>query len=124
MGDKAMTHDELIEENAKLKVQVEYWKEKYESMKELYELVNKYSDKYEKEASELSIWKEAHSGNYRNAGRPKKFDMLDQGYSVYVMHDKEGVSYRKIAGLLNMSYTSARRLHKEYMEYQETYGKK
>ena len=124
MDDKAMTHDELIEENAKLKVQVEYWKEKYESMKELYELVNKYSNKYEKEASELSIWKEAHSGNYRNAGRPKKFDMLDQGYSVYVMHDKEGVSYRKIADLLNMSYTSARRLYKEYMEYQETYGKK
>ncbi len=124
MDDKAMTQDELIEENAKLKVQVEYWKEKYESMKELYELVNKYSDKYEKEASELSIWKEAHSGNYRNAGRPKKFDMLDQGYSIYVMHDKEFLSYRKIADLLNMSYTSARRLYKEYMEYQEQYGKK
>ena len=124
MDDKTMTHDELIEENAKLKVQVEYWKEKYESMKELYELVNRYSDKYEKEASELSIWKEAHSGNYRNAGRPKKFDMLDQGYSIYVMHDKEFLSYRRIADLLNMSYTSARRLYKEYMEYQEQYGKK
>lgn len=124
MEIRPKTHEELIEENARLTVQVEHWKQQYEVMKEVCEHLREYSEEQHKQILELSAWKIDHSGNYRNAGRHRRFKTFDQGYSVYIMHDKEGVSYRRIADLLDMSYSSARRLYKEYVEFEKKYGKK
>ena len=107
-----------------LTAKVEILQEKYNDTKEAYELVSSYLDSSNKEVSELSAWKSAHSGNYRNAGRPRKFDKFEQGRSIYVMHDQEKVSFRRIAELMNMSYSSARRLYQEYIDYQAQYVKK
>ena len=106
-----------------LTAKVEILQEKYNDTKEAYELVSSYLDSSNKEVSELSAWKSAHSGNYRNAGRPRKFDKCEQGRSIYVMHDKEQLSFRRIAELMDMSFSSARRLYQEYIDYQEKYGK-
>jgi len=95
---------------------------RYDSTKEVYEQVSGYLDESRKQVSELSAWKLAHSGNYRNAGRPRKFDKFEQGHSIYLMHDKEYVSFRKIADLMNMSYSSARRLYQEYCDFINKYG--
>lgn len=103
-----------------LTVQFEHLQEKYNDTKEAYELTSKYLDNTQKEVSELSAWKSAHSGNYRNAGRPRKFDKFEQGRSIYIMHDKEFVPFRRIADLMNMSYSSARRLYLEYLEHYNT----
>ena len=107
-----------------LTAKVEILQEKYNDTKEAYELVSSYLDSSNKEVSELSAWKSAHSGNYRNAGRPRKFDKFEQGRSIYVMHDKEHLSFRRIAELMDMSFSSARRLYQEYIDYQAQYGKK
>ena len=107
-----------------LTAKVEILQEKYNDTKEAYELVSSYLDSSNKEVSELSAWKSAHSGNYRNAGRPRKFNKFEQGRSIYVMHDKEHLSFRRIAELMDMSFSSARRLYQEYIDYQEKYGKK
>ena len=107
-----------------LTARVEILQEKYNDTKETLELVSNYLDSSNKEVSELSAWKSAHSGNYRNAGRPRKFDKFDQGRSIYVMHDKEHLSFRKIAGLMDMSFSSARRLYQEYLEHLDKYREK
>ena len=107
-----------------LTARFEFLQEKYNDTKGTLELVSNYLDRSNKEVSELSAWKSAHSGNYRNAGRPRKFDKFDQGRSIYVMHDKEQLSFRKIAGLMDMSFSSARRLYQEYLEYLNKYGEK
>ena len=107
-----------------LTAKVEILQEKYNDTKEAYELVSSYLDSSNKEVSELSAWKSAHSGNYRNAGRPRRFDKFEQGRSIYVMHDIEHLSFRKIAGLMDMSFSSARRLYQEYLEYLDKYGEK
>ncbi|MBQ1416059.1 MAG: hypothetical protein IIY91_01900, partial [Selenomonas sp.] len=60
-----------------LTAKVEILQEKYNDTKEAYELVSSYLDSSNKEVSELSAWKSAHSGNYRNAGRPRKFDKFE-----------------------------------------------
>lgn len=107
-----------------LTARVEILQEKYNDTKETLELVSNYLNSSNKEVSELSAWKSAHSGNYRNAGRPRKFDKFDQGRSIYVMHDKEHLSFRRIAELMDMSFSSARRLYQEYLEYLDKYGEK
>ena len=86
-----------------------------DSLKEAYQQIDGYWKESSKKASELSLWKSAHSGNYRNARRKKKYSSVDQGESIYKMHDKENVSFRKIAAILRMSYSSARRLYQEYL---------
>lgn len=116
-------NNDKAEKIGSLTAKVEILQEKYDSTKEVYEQVSGYLDESRKQVSELSAWKLAHSGNYRNAGRPRKFDKFEQGHSIYLMHDKENVSFRKIADLMNMSYSSARRLYHEYCDYQEKYGK-
>lgn len=107
-----------------LSAKVEILQEKYDSTKEVYELVSGYLDESRKQVSELSEWKSAHSGNYRNAGRPRKFDKIEQGHSIYIMHDRENVPFRRIADLMNMSYSSARRLYQEYLAYLDKSGEK
>ena len=114
--------DDKAEQIGSLSAKVEILQEKYNDTKETLELVSNYLDSSNKEVSELSAWKSAHSGNYRNAGRPRKFDKFDQGHSIYVMHDKENVSFRKIADLMNMSYSSARRLYNDYIDYINQYS--
>ena len=115
-------NNDKAEKIGSLTAKVEILQEKYESTKEVYEQVSGYLDESRKQVSELSAWKLAHSGNYRNAGRPRKFDKFEQGHSIYLMHDKEYVSFRKIADLMNMSYSSARRLYQEYCDFINKYG--
>lgn len=115
-------NNDKAEKIGSLTAKVEILQEKYDSTKEVYEQVSGYLDESRKQVSELSAWKLAHSGNYRNAGRPRKFDKFEQGHSIYLMHDKEYVSFRKIADLMNMSYSSARRLYQEYCDFINKYG--
>ncbi|TYZ20224.1 hypothetical protein [Selenomonas ruminis] len=114
--------DDKIRQIGTLSVKVEMLQEQYNSVKEGYELVSGYLDESNKEVLELSAWKSAHSGNYRNAGRPRKFDKFEKGRSIYIMHDKENMPFRKIADLMNMSYSSARRIYLEYRAHIDKYG--
>lgn len=107
---------------AALSVKLEMLQEKYNDTKGAYDLASEDLKETHKRMMELSAWKIEHSGNYRNAGRPRKFDKFDQGHSIYVMHDKENVSFRKIADLMNMSYSSARRLYNDYIDYIKQYS--
>lgn len=107
---------------AVLSVRLEMLQEKYDDTKGAYDLISENLKETHEKVLELSAWKIEHSGNYRNAGRPRKFDKFDQGHSIYVMHDKENVSFRKIADLMNMSYSSARRLYNDYIDYIKQYS--
>lgn len=113
---------EHAEKAAALSVRLEMLQEKYNDTKWAYDLASEDLKETHKRMMELSAWKTEHSGNYRNAGRPRKFDKFDQGHSIYVMHDKENVSFRKIADLMNMSYSSARRLYNDYIDYIKQYS--
>jgi hypothetical protein len=104
------------EELGILTARMEVLQEKYKDTKESLELVSSYLDSSNKEVSELSAWKSAHSGNYRNAGRPRKLNKFEHGYSIYIMHHKEKLSFRRIADLMDISYSSSRRLYQEYLE--------
>ena len=112
----------IAEKAAALSVRVEILQERFNGTKEAYDSATETLKEYHKEIMELSAWKIDHSGNYRNAGRPRRFDKFEQGHSIYVMHDKELLSFRRIAELMNMSYSSARRLYQEYIEFQKQYG--
>ncbi len=116
--------DDNSEKAAALSARLEMLQERYHDTKGAYDLASENLKEYHKQVLELSEWKIEHSGNYRHAGRPRKFDKFEQGHSIYLMHDRENVPFRKIADLMNMSYSSARRLYQEYCDYQEKYGKK
>ena len=116
--------NEHAEKAAALSVRLEMLQEKYNDTKGAYDLASEDLKETHKRMMELSAWKIEHSGNYRHAGRPRRFDKFEQGHSIYLMHDKENVSFRKIASLMNMSYSSARRLYQEYIDFHEKYGKK
>ncbi len=102
-----------------LRARVDFLEKERDRLKESFQQVDGYWKDSSKKASELSLWKSAHSGNYRNAGRKRKFSSVNQGESIYKMHDKEKLSFRKIAEVLGMSYSSARRLYQEYIEDQK-----
>ena len=112
----------IAEKAAALSVRVEILQERFNGTKEAYDSASETLKEYHKEIMELSAWKIDHSGNYRNAGRPRKFNKFDQGESIYTMHKKENLSFRKIADLMDMSYSSARRLYQEYIDYIKQYS--
>ena len=114
--------NEDAEKAAALSVRLEMLQERFNGTKEAYDSATETLKEYHKEIMELSAWKIDHSGNYRNAGRPRRFDKFEQGHSIVVMHDKEQLSFRRIAELMNMSYSSARRLYQEYLDFQKKYG--
>lgn len=111
-----------IENIGVLKYKVEHLQQEYDTLKRAYELVNGYLDSSNKQVAELSSWKSSHSGNYRHAGRPKKFSEVDQGESIYKMHTVEKLSFRKIAEVMDMSYSSTRRLYQNYVNLKEKLG--
>ncbi len=115
--------DNNSEKAAALSVRLGILQERFNGTKKAYDSASETLKEYHKQIMELSAWKIDHSGNYRNAGRPRRFDKFEQGHSIYVMHDKELLSFRRIAELMNMSYSSARRLYQEYIAFQEQYGK-
>ena len=114
--------NEDAEKAAALSVRLEMLQERFNGTKEAYDSASETLKEYHKQIMELSAWKIDHSGNYRNAGRPRRFDKFEQGHSIVVMHDKEQLSFRRIAELMNMSYSSARRLYQEYLDFQKKYG--
>jgi len=114
--------DNNSEKAAALSVRLEILQERFNGTKEAYDSASETLKEYHKQIMELSAWKIDHSGNYRNAGRPRRFDKFEQGHSIVVMHDKEQLSFRRIAELMNMSYSSARRLYQEYINFQKKYG--
>ena len=118
--DHGGIHD--AKEMGALQARVEILQQERDSLKDAFQQVEGFWKDSSKEASELSLWKSAHSGNYRHAGRKRKFSSVNQGESIYKMHVNEKVSFRKIAEIMNMSYSSARRLYQEYVEYQKKYG--